>query len=63
MAPAACASTKAATWSGRMRWRPLAAVTVRQLEDIIVRARHMKAAIEAGLACGCIRVEDCAPRR
>lgn len=43
------------------RWRPLATAKVKQLDEIVVRARQMKKAIEAGLACGCIRVEDCAP--
>lgn len=41
------------------RWRPLALAKVRELDESIARARRMKKAIEAGLECGCIRVEEC----
>ena len=43
------------------RWRPIATAKVQQLEQTISRAKSMKKAIEAGLQCGCIRVEDCIP--
>lgn len=41
------------------RWRPLAEAKLRQLDQKIRRVHRMKAAIAAGLACGCIRAEDC----
>ena len=47
----------------RAQWRPLARAKLEELDRVIARARRMKAAIESGLACGCIRVEDCLPRR
>jgi MerR family redox-sensitive transcriptional activator SoxR len=40
-------------------WRPLAEAKLGQLEETIRRARQMKKAIEAGLACGCLRAGDC----
>ena len=44
-------------------WRPLATAKVAELDRVIRHAKRMKAAIESGLACGCIRVEDCLPPR
>jgi MerR family redox-sensitive transcriptional activator SoxR len=44
-------------------WRPLAMAKVAELDRVIRHAKRMKAAIESGLACGCIRVEDCLPSR
>ena len=43
----------------RARWRPLAMAKLRELDRFIEQARRMKFAIEQGLACGCIRIEDC----
>lgn len=45
------------------RWRSLAREKVAELEAAIERARRIKGALEAGLACGCIRSEDCLPRK
>jgi MerR family transcriptional regulator, redox-sensitive transcriptional activator SoxR len=41
------------------RWEALAQAKLQELDTIIARATQMKRAIEAGLACGCVRVEDC----
>ena len=41
------------------RWRPLARAKLRELDEVVRRARKMKSAIEAGLRCGCIRADDC----
>ena len=40
------------------RWRPLARQKLRELDELIDRAQHMKQVLEAGLNCGCLR-EDC----
>jgi MerR family redox-sensitive transcriptional activator SoxR len=45
------------------QWRPLAIAKLRELDDVIEKARRMKGAIESGLSCGCIRVQDCLPGR
>ena len=45
------------------RWRALARAKVGELAAGIERSRRIKRALEAGLACGCIRPEDCLPRR
>ena len=46
------------------RWEALARDKLRELDALIERAEQMKRAILAGLACGCVRVEDCiVPRR
>jgi MerR family redox-sensitive transcriptional activator SoxR len=45
------------------QWRPLAKAKLKELDAIIAKARQMKAAIEDGLRCGCIRIEDCLPAR
>jgi MerR family redox-sensitive transcriptional activator SoxR len=47
----------------KARWLPLARAKLGQLDAVIARARRMKAAIELGLRCGCIRIEDCLPAR
>jgi MerR family redox-sensitive transcriptional activator SoxR len=47
----------------RAQWRPLAIAKLKQLDAVIEQARRMKAAIEQGLQCGCIRIEDCLPTR
>lgn len=44
-------------------WRPLARAKLEELDRVIARALQMKRAIETGLECGCIRVEDCLPVR
>lgn len=41
------------------RWEALARTKLRELDDLVARAERMKQAIRAGLACGCVRVEDC----
>lgn len=46
----------------RIHWRPLARAKLEELDRVIARALQMKRAIETGLECGCIRVEDCLPR-
>lgn len=43
----------------RSQWKPLARAKLEQLDEVIARAHRMKAAIAAGLECGCIRIEDC----
>lgn len=45
------------------RWQSLARAKIAELEAGIERARQVKAALEAGLACGCIRAEACGPTR
>jgi MerR family redox-sensitive transcriptional activator SoxR len=45
------------------QWRPLARAKLAELDAVIAKASQMKAAIEYGLGCGCIRIEDCLPRR
>ena len=47
----------------RLHWRPLARAKLKELDDVIMRAVRMKRAIKSGLACGCIRVEDCLQTR
>ncbi|HEX2188717.1 MAG TPA: MerR family transcriptional regulator [Longimicrobiaceae bacterium] len=41
------------------RWEALAQAKLRDLDALIARAHGMRRAIEAGLGCGCVRVEDC----
>ena len=43
----------------RAQWKPLARAKLQQLDEVIARAKRMKAAIATGLKCGCIRLEDC----
>ena len=43
----------------RAQWRKVARAKLAELDGVIERAHRMKRAIEAGLECGCIRVEDC----
>jgi MerR family transcriptional regulator, redox-sensitive transcriptional activator SoxR len=45
------------------QWRPLARAKLKELDAIIAKAQQMKAAIEYGLGCGCIRIQDCLPPR
>lgn len=41
------------------RWRSLAETKLRELDELVARAERMRQAIVAGLACGCVRIEDC----
>lgn len=41
------------------RWAALAYTKLRELDAMIAGAEQLKRAIEPGLACGCVRVEDC----
>ena len=41
------------------RWEALAHGKLRELDALIARATRMRHAIEAGLACGCVSVDDC----
>jgi MerR family transcriptional regulator, redox-sensitive transcriptional activator SoxR len=43
----------------RERWEALAEAKLRELDAMIARAGQMKRAIEVGLGCGCLRLEDC----
>ena len=42
------------------RWQPLAQHKIAELDALIERAQQMKRILEAGLNCGCLRLEDCA---
>ncbi len=41
------------------RWRLLAQAKLRELDELQARVEQMRRAIEQGLACGCMRIEDC----
>jgi MerR family transcriptional regulator, redox-sensitive transcriptional activator SoxR len=41
------------------RWRSLAHAKLRELDLHAKRIRRMRRALELGLKCGCIRIEDC----
>src|SRR5438046_9354245 len=41
------------------RWRLLAEAKLRELDELQARIVGMRRAIEQGLACGCMRIEDC----
>jgi MerR family redox-sensitive transcriptional activator SoxR len=41
------------------RWAALASAKLVELDALIARAARMRRVIEAGLACGCARLEDC----
>lgn len=43
----------------KAQWQPLARAKLAQLDEVIAKSQQMKAAIQAGLECGCIRIEDC----
>jgi MerR family transcriptional regulator, redox-sensitive transcriptional activator SoxR len=45
----------------RKQWTPLAHAKIAELDRAIASATRMKKAIESGLECGCIRLEDCMP--
>jgi len=42
------------------RWKALARTKLREIEEMVARAARMKGVIEAGLACGCGGIDDCA---
>lgn len=42
------------------RWQPLARQKLHELDALIARVQQMKRVLEAGLNCGCLRLEDCA---
>ncbi len=41
------------------RWRLLAQSKLRELDELQARIVQMRRAIEQGLACGCMRIEEC----
>jgi len=41
------------------RWQSLARAKLQELDVMARRIRKMKRALELGLKCGCVRVEDC----
>jgi MerR family transcriptional regulator, redox-sensitive transcriptional activator SoxR len=41
------------------RWSALASAKLTELDALIARATQMKRALQAGMACGCVRIEDC----
>lgn len=42
------------------RWRLLAEAKLRELDELQAKVVRMRRAIEQGLECGCMRLEDCA---
>jgi MerR family redox-sensitive transcriptional activator SoxR len=42
------------------RWQPLARQKLFELDALMARIQQMKHVLEAGLNCGCLRLEDCA---
>ena len=50
-----------ATVAPSERWRTLAERKLPEVEGLIERATAMKALLEEGIRCGCLRVEDCRP--
>jgi DNA-binding transcriptional MerR regulator len=43
----------------KARFQALAEHKLAELDAVIARARQMQQVLEAGLACGCVRLEDC----
>jgi MerR family transcriptional regulator, redox-sensitive transcriptional activator SoxR len=43
------------------RWQVLARKKVEELDALVQRIQGMRQALESGLKCGCIRIEDCSP--
>jgi MerR family transcriptional regulator, redox-sensitive transcriptional activator SoxR len=41
------------------RWRKMAQQKVEELEALSRQVERMKSALELGLQCGCVRIEDC----
>lgn len=42
-----------------VRWQALAEQKLCELDLLIERAQHMRRVLQAGLSCGCLRLEDC----
>lgn len=42
------------------RWKALARAKLEELDRLAQRVRRMRRALELGLKCGCVRIEDCA---
>ena len=42
------------------RWQALAERKLQELDDLISSAQRMRRAVETGMKCGCLRIEDCA---
>ncbi|HEY3487244.1 MAG TPA: MerR family transcriptional regulator [Gammaproteobacteria bacterium] len=45
------------------RWQVLARKKVEELDALVQRIEGMRQALESGLKCGCIRIEDCSPEK
>ncbi len=43
----------------KARFKALAQHKLSELDDVIARAQAMQQVLRAGLACGCVRLEDC----
>jgi MerR family redox-sensitive transcriptional activator SoxR len=41
------------------RWQKLAKEKLIELDDLAERVKSMRRALEIGLQCGCVRIEDC----
>ena len=41
------------------RWQSLARAKLEELDLLAKRVRRMRRALEVGLECGCVRIEDC----
>lgn len=41
------------------RWQSLARAKLAELDALAKRIKRMKRALELGLKCGCVRIEDC----
>jgi MerR family redox-sensitive transcriptional activator SoxR len=41
------------------RWRELATRKLEELDALVARAERMRRALQAGMRCGCLRIEDC----
>lgn len=41
------------------RWRAMAQRKLVEVEDLLGRVKEMKRLLELGIACGCVRLEDC----
>ena len=41
------------------RWRELATRKLEELDALVARAERMRQALQTGMRCGCLRIEDC----
>ena len=41
------------------RWQKLAREKLKELDELAKRVERMRRALEVGLKCGCVRIEDC----